>query len=169
MKKPVLAAVSTAALAAGVVAAVATGPAAGQGYDYGGSTTTTASTPSTSKAATVKLGHSKLGKYLVSSSGRTLYLFAKDKGKTSNCSDSCAGAWPPLITGAAPKAGAHVRKSLLGTTKRSDGTLQVTYNDHPLYRFSGDTKAGQHHGQGVTAFGAKWWAVKSNGKKLTKT
>ena len=169
MKKPVLAAVSTVVLAAGAVAAVATGPAAGQGYDYGGSTSSTSSTPAapaSTKATTVKLGHSKLGKYLVSSSGRALYLFLKDTGKTSKCTGACANAWPPLTTGAAPKAGAGVKQSLLGTTTRSDGTKQVTYNGHPLYRYDDDKGPGQHHGQGLKEFGAKWYVVKANGNKL---
>lgn len=161
-RHPKLAAAGAVALAAGVIAGTTTGPATGQGYDYG-----SPPPPATTKAATVKLGHSKLGKYLVTAKGLTLYLFAKDTGKTSKCTGACAKAWPPLLTGAKPKAGSGVRASLLGTTRRSDGTLQVTYNKHPLYRYDDDKKAGQHHGQKLKEFGGRWYVVKSNGKKLS--
>lgn len=167
MKKPIAIAAVAGALAAGVVA----GSASGQ-YDYGTTTDTTASTSSTGSTAataapsTVKLGHSKLGKYLVNGSGRTLYLFLKDTGKTSKCTGACANAWPPLITSGTPKAGSGVKASLLGTTRRSDGKLQVTYNGHPLYRYDDDKAAGQHHGQGLKEFGAKWYVVQASGKKL---
>lgn len=137
----------------------------GSGYDT--TTTSTTSTMAPSTATTVKLGHSKLGRYLVNGSGYTLYLFLKDTGKTSKCTGACAKAWPPLLTKGKPKAGSGVRASLLGTTTRSDGKVQVTYNGHPLYRYEDDVKPGQHHGQKLKEFGAKWYVVKSNGKKLS--
>jgi predicted lipoprotein with Yx(FWY)xxD motif len=168
MNKRILSVAATAILAGGVIAAAVSGPAVGQGYDdY---TTTTSSTPTTptTAPATVKLGHSKLGKYLVTSKGLALYLFAKDTGKTSKCSGACAKAWPPLITSGKPKAGSGVKASLLGTTTRSDGKLQVTYNGHPLYRYDDDKGAGQHHGQKLKEFGAVWYVVTSSGKALGK-
>jgi predicted lipoprotein with Yx(FWY)xxD motif len=63
-----------------------------------------------------------------------------------------------------------VKASLLGTTKRSDGTTQVTYNKHPLYRFLNDNnKVGSTKGEGVNAFGAEWYVVGTNGKKIEKS
>jgi predicted lipoprotein with Yx(FWY)xxD motif len=104
-----------------------------------------------------------LGRILVNSSGRTLYLFAKDKNGKSACTASCAGAWPPLIATGKPRAGAGAKASLLGTTKRTDGRMQVTYNHHPLYLFVKDTKKGQTSGENVDAFGAEWYAVSAAG------
>src|SRR3954467_9019776 len=95
----------------------------------------------TSKPASVKTGTSSLGRIVVDGQSRTVYLFQKDKAGKSACSGACAQNWPPLLTKGAPKAGAGAKASLLGTTKRSDGTTQVTYNKHPLYTFVDD--AGQ--------------------------
>jgi predicted lipoprotein with Yx(FWY)xxD motif len=117
-------------------------------------------------AATLKTRHGKLGTFLVDGKGRTLYLFQKDKTKQSRCSGACATAWPPLLTTGRPKASGSVRKALLGTSRRSDGTTQVTYNGHPLYRFIQDTEAGDTNGQGVDAFGARWYAVSASGKRI---
>jgi predicted lipoprotein with Yx(FWY)xxD motif len=117
-------------------------------------------------AAALKTRHGKLGTFLVDGKGRTLYLFQKDTTTKSRCAGDCATAWPPLLTTGKPKASGSARKSLLGTTKRSDGTTQVTYKGHPLYRFVQDQKAGDTKGQGVSAFGAKWYAVSASGKRI---
>jgi predicted lipoprotein with Yx(FWY)xxD motif len=117
-------------------------------------------------AATVKTRHGKLGTFLVDGKGRTLYLFEKDKTKKSRCSGSCAVAWPPLTTTGKPQAAGSAKASLLGTSKRSDGTTQVTYNGHPLYRFVQDKKAGDTKGEGVDAFGAEWYVLSPSGKKI---
>jgi predicted lipoprotein with Yx(FWY)xxD motif len=127
----------------------------------------TASTRTTSaRAATVHVANSRLGKILVNSSGRTLYLFKKDSGRKSACFGQCASFWPPLRTSGKPKAGSGVKSSLLGTIKRSDGKAQVTYNGHPVYTFVMDKKAGDTNGEGVTAFGAKWFAISPSGKQV---
>jgi predicted lipoprotein with Yx(FWY)xxD motif len=120
-------------------------------------------------AATVGVASTDLGKVLIDSQGRTLYLFAKDKGTTSACSGACATAWPPLRASGKPVAGSGAQSSLLGTTKRSDGKPQVTYNGHPLYLYVGDQKAGDTNGQGVTAFGAGWFALTASGSEVTAT
>ena len=118
----------------------------------------------TSKPATVKTGTSALGRIVVDGQSHTLYLFQKDKGAKSSCSGACAQNWPPLLTKGAPKAGAGAKASLLGTTRRADGTTQVTYNKHPLYAFVGDAgKRGSTAGQGLTAFGARWYVVAAKG------
>jgi predicted lipoprotein with Yx(FWY)xxD motif len=118
------------------------------------------------KAAALKTRHGKIGTFLVDGHGRTLYLFQKDKTTRSTCSGACATDWPPLLTSGKAKASGSVRKALLGTTKRSDGTTQVTYKGHPLYTYSGDQKAGDTNGQGVSAYGARWYAVNAAGKRV---
>jgi predicted lipoprotein with Yx(FWY)xxD motif len=88
-------------------------------------------------------------------------------GSGGACSGACAAAWPPLLTTAAPTAASGVKASLLGTTKRSDGAEQVTYNQHPLYLFRGDTASGQTNGQGSTGFGAPWYVLAPSGSQIT--
>jgi len=104
-----------------------------------------------------------LGRILVDSRGHTLYLFEGDKNGKSACTGKCATFWPPLIAAGKPRAGAGVKASLLGQTKRADGRMQVTYNHHPLYFFAKDTKKGQTTGENVDAFGAEWYAVSTAG------
>src|SRR5579859_7652362 len=131
---------------------------------------------------------------LVGSNGRTLYLFEADKNGTSACSGACAAAWPPAtvtgtpqagsgvslsarvivprrdwLTPLTPQAGSGVSQSLLGTITRADGTMQLTYNGHPLYYFAGDASAGQDKGQGLKAFGAGWYVVNASGAKIDTT
>jgi predicted lipoprotein with Yx(FWY)xxD motif len=123
----------------------------------------------TRTGATVNLHKTKLGSILVNSKGHTLYLFKKDTNGKSSCSASCAKFWPPLLSRSKPTAGSGVKASLLGRTRRSNGSLQVTYNKHPLYSYTLDTKAGQTKGEGVLIFGAKWYAVSAKGTAVVKT
>jgi predicted lipoprotein with Yx(FWY)xxD motif len=116
---------------------------------------------------TVDARSTGLGKILVNSKGHTLYMFKKDKGTKSACSGACAKAWPPLRASGKPRAGSGTSASRVGTTKRSDGKPQVTYNGHPLYTFVKDTKAGQTNGQGLTAFGGSWFAVSPAGNQVS--
>src|SRR6476660_544704 len=119
-----------------------------------------------SGGATVALAASPLGRILVDSKGITLYDFVTDKGGVSGCYGACAALWPPLITKGKPNAGPGVRASLLGTTKRKDGKLEVTYNHHPLYYFVTDRKPGQTTGQGVNQFGGPWWVLSPAGREI---
>lgn len=120
-----------------------------------------------SARATVQIRATSLGKTLADARGRTLYLFTADKGKASACTSSaCLAAWPPLTTTGAPIAGSGAKASLLGTTRRKDGRLQVTYAGHPLYFFVGDKKAGQTAGENIDHFGGEWYAVSAAGKKV---
>jgi predicted lipoprotein with Yx(FWY)xxD motif len=131
---------------------------------------TTTTTPT--QAVTVRVASSSLGRILVDSAGRTLYLFKADSDTSSACSGACAIAWPPLRTGATPIAASGANAALVGTIKRSDGARQVTYNGHPLYTFVKDHKPGDVNGQGVIAFGAAWFAVSPTGNQIpsqTKT
>ena len=142
------------------------------GSSYGGNssptTSTKASAPATtsSTASVVSAKSSSLGTFLVDAKGQTLYLWDADHGAMSTCNGECATDWPPLTTKSAPKAGAGVKASLLGTSKRADGTQEVTYAGHPLYTFAGDTGPGQTTGQGSGAFGATWWVVTPAGKAI---
>lgn len=118
--------------------------------------------------ATVSTAKTGLGRILVNSSGRTLYLFEKDRKGMSACTGQCASFWPPLITKGKPRATGGLKASLLGTTKRADGRLQVTYNHHPLYTFTEDTKKGQTKGEGMNVFGARWYVLSTRGVKVVK-
>jgi predicted lipoprotein with Yx(FWY)xxD motif len=116
--------------------------------------------------ARVAIGKSALGRILVDSKGITLYDFPPDRGKISVCYGACAALWPPLLTHGKPQAGRGVHASLLGTTKRKDGKLQVTYGGHPLYYFVTDRKPGQTTGQGLNQFGGPWWVLSAAGKEI---
>ena len=120
------------------------------------------------KGPIVSTATTSLGRILVRPRGHTLYLFEKDKNGKSACAGKCATFWPPLIAAGKPVAAAGTRASLLGTTRRADGRMQVTYNHHPLYTFVKDTKKGQTNGEGVDAFGAEWYAVSPAGAKVEK-
>jgi predicted lipoprotein with Yx(FWY)xxD motif len=131
------------------------------------STATATTRPSTAAAApVVTTKKTSLGTFLVGPSGRTLYLFEADKGSKSACNGACATAWPPLTATAKPKAGGGTNMSLLGTSKRTDGSTGVTYAGHPLYYFAGDSAPGQTNGEGSTNFGAEWYVVSTGGKPL---
>ena len=118
------------------------------------------------QAVTLTAHSSRYGKILFDGRGRVLYLFARDRAGRSNCSGACAKAWPPFLTRGTPKAGPGVNGRLLGTTKRRDGTLQVTYAKHPLYYFNKDTKPGQITCQNVSNFGGLWLVVAPSGKAV---
>ncbi|HYZ28816.1 MAG TPA: hypothetical protein VE570_07155 [Thermoleophilaceae bacterium] len=122
-------------------------------------------------ATTAKLGirNGKLGRFIVNGRGLTLYLFEKDKNGKSACYGACAQVWAPLITSGKPSAGAGVVASRIGTTRRRDGKLQVTYGGHPLYRYDDDHKPGQTEGQGSKLFGAEWYVVAASGKKIDES
>jgi predicted lipoprotein with Yx(FWY)xxD motif len=118
--------------------------------------------------ATVSLRNTDLGRVLVDARGHTLYMFLKDRNGKSACTGMCAQFWPPLLAKAKPSAGSGVKAAWLATTKRAGGKLQVTYKRHPLYAFSLDKRAGQTTGEGMSAFGARWYAVSASGAAVRK-
>jgi predicted lipoprotein with Yx(FWY)xxD motif len=132
----------------------------------------TEATPTTAAAASsggtsVAVGKSDaLGSFLADDKGMTLYLFTKDTPNTSNCYDKCATAWPPLLTTGSPVAGTGIDASKLGTTKRKDGSIQVSYAGWPLYYYANDAKAGDTTGQNV---GSVWFVISPAGEQVTKT
>jgi predicted lipoprotein with Yx(FWY)xxD motif len=149
------------------LAALALAGCGGNGNSASG--TTTAPKTSSGSPATVGVANVGLGKILVNSKGRTLYLFKHDSSTTSTCFGACAVNWPPLRASGKPTLASGANASLVGTTKRSDGKPQVTYNGHPLYLFSGDNKAGDTNGEGVSAFGSLWYAVSPAGKQIASS
>jgi predicted lipoprotein with Yx(FWY)xxD motif len=151
------------------LAAVPAAALAVAGCGGGGGATAASAAPKTSSghAATVGVASTGLGRILVDSKGRTVYLFKRDAGTKSACFGACAGAWPPVRASGTPTVAGGAKASLVGTTRRSDGAPQVTYSGHPLYLFSGDQEPGQTTGQGVKAFGAAWFAVSAAGSQVS--
>jgi predicted lipoprotein with Yx(FWY)xxD motif len=103
------------------------------------------------------------GTVLTDGTGRTLYVFFEDSAGESACYDACADNWPPLVTESEPVAEGTADQGLLGTTERDDGTTQVTYDDQPLYLYSGDSEPGQANGFGS---GNVWYPVTPGGAPM---
>jgi predicted lipoprotein with Yx(FWY)xxD motif len=114
-------------------------------------------------AARLSVQSSEYGKTVFGPNGKVVYAFGADRGSTSRCYGACAKAWPPVLTTGAPLAGSGVQSSLLGSTKRSDGTMQVTYGGHPLYYYVSD-KVGAIMCQHANMHGGLWLIVKPNGQ-----
>jgi predicted lipoprotein with Yx(FWY)xxD motif len=112
---------------------------------------------------TVTTHSSRFGPILFDGRGFVLYAFTKDPRGRSVCGGACAKAWPPYIVRTAPRAGGGTRRSLLGTTRRSDGRLQVTYAGRPLYYYVGDRAPGQILCQNVSEYGGLWLVARPNG------
>jgi predicted lipoprotein with Yx(FWY)xxD motif len=151
--------------------ALVLGALAAAGCGGGGSSNANGSSaqPKTAngQSATVGAANENLGKILVNSQGRTLYLFQRDSGTKSACTGACAIEWPPLRATGKPTVGGGANASIVATSARPDGKPQVTYNGHPLYLFSADQKAGDTNGQGVNAFGGLWYVLSSSGNQIT--
>jgi predicted lipoprotein with Yx(FWY)xxD motif len=140
----------------------------GGAYGGGGETTATEQPASNATETAVVVSTAsvpKLGKVIVNAQGFTLYDFHKDMGTTSSCYGGCANVWPPLTTTGKPQAGGGVSASKLGTTKRKDGTTQVTFAGHPLYTFTEDTKPGEANGNDIDFFGGEWYALTPAGEE----
>lgn len=155
-------------LAAVLLLAVACGSAGGSASAQ---TTASASPQHVMHHAAVDVAGSKYGQILVDAQGRALYLFAADKTTTPTCYDACAAVWPPFLgeKGAAVDAMHAATASLTGTITRKDGTVQVTYNGHPLYYYTGDKNPGDVLCQGAVDHGGAWYVVDPQGNAITKT
>ena len=129
----------------------------------GSSGPSTSASPSPAAATIAVATNTKLGQILVDGKGITVYLFVKDTGPSSTCYTSCAQVWPPVLTSGPPQAGTGAAASLLGTTTRTDGKVEVTYAGHPLYYFVSDKQPGDATGQGVDNFGGLWWVLTPSG------
>ncbi|HXF30240.1 MAG TPA: hypothetical protein VN522_01880 [Solirubrobacterales bacterium] len=105
-----------------------------------------------------------LGSVMVDSEGMTVYLYTPDEGGTeSTCYGECEAVWPPVVAEGKPTAGEGASSSELGTTKRKDGTMQVTYGGHPVYTFTGDQAPGEANGQ---EFEGIWFALDEAGSAV---
>ena len=122
-------------------------------------------TPRPKVGIRISVRSSQYGRILRDGTDRTIYLFTRDRGTPSTCYGACATAWPPVRTTRAPTAGSGLNGLLLGTTRRRDGTLQVTYGGHPLYYYVSD-KAGQVLCQNVEEFGGTWLVVSPRGTAI---
>ncbi|HET7173405.1 MAG TPA: hypothetical protein VFI30_03910 [Nocardioidaceae bacterium] len=128
-----------------------------------------ASPPAAPAGVTIRARSGPLGTYLTDGSGKTVYHFDADSPDTSKCTGLCAEVWPPVLVSGTPKAGSGINAGLLGTMKRPDGTVQVTYHHMPLYYFALDGgKAGVTNGQDQKIAGATWWMIAPNGKIIPK-
>lgn len=115
------------------------------------------------KGAKVKVVNSDFGRVIADGKGEAFYLFDKENSKKPRCYGECAQVWPPVLTKGKPIAGGGVKQSLLGTTKRKNGKLQVTYAGHPLYYYVDDSP-GTILCHDVEEFGGLWLVVKPNGE-----
>lgn len=113
--------------------------------------------------ATIKLVATDLGEILADAEGRTLYLFTPDRAGESTCYGGCAAAWPPFTVESTPTVGDGLDASLVGTTMRTDGSEQVTYNGWPLYYYAADAAPGDTNGEGVNGV---WFVVSAEGKAM---
>jgi predicted lipoprotein with Yx(FWY)xxD motif len=147
---------------------LAAGGCGGGGNDATGSTVP----PPTADGRPATLGVEKngnLGNILADTRGRTLYLFQADTGTRSVCTGACAATWPPLRAATKPVVGAGASAAKLGSTRRSDGRPQVTYNGHPVYTYTADRDPGDTNGQGLNVFGGLWFAVNPAGNQVSGT
>ena len=125
-------------------------------------------TPSAAPAAMLKIDQTSLGSVLTNVQGFTVYWFAKDTATNSACSGACAAAWPPVI-GIPQAASGFKLTGKLGEIKRADGSMQATYDGHPLYLFAGDSKPGQVNGNAIDGFDALWYAIKIGASTTAST
>jgi predicted lipoprotein with Yx(FWY)xxD motif len=125
--------------------------------------TTMTTTAAKAKAPALKLAKTGLGTIIVDKKGVTVYAFGHDLKNKSRCSGQCAQNWPPATAPAKPAVAKGLEKSKLKVIKRGDGSRQLSYKGHPLYRFIGDSGPGTTSGQNITAFGGTWHVLSKSG------
>ena len=152
------------ALAAAACSAPAPNTTSGTGGYYPAAPTASAAAQDPA-APVVAVSDAALGPgtALVDGTGRAVYLFENDTTPASTCGATCASVWPPV-----PAAAGVAPDGQLGSTRRIDGTTQLTYDGHPLYYYIGDHKPGDSHGQGLNQFGAHWYLLQPSGAELGK-
>jgi predicted lipoprotein with Yx(FWY)xxD motif len=123
--------------------------------------------PSVASNSAVSLKQSSLGKTLVDANGRTLYLFQGDRPNVSTLSAAGAAVWPPFTSNTKPLATGGALVGQIGTIAGTNGSMQVTYNGHPLYYYVGDHNPGQTLGQGLNQFGGLWYVLSAGGSAIT--
>ena len=153
-----LALLAVAAAAAVLAACSSSGTSSSSSSSSGGSSSSSGS-PAAAAAGGLKTATIGGATVLTNASGFTLYSFAPDTPTTSNCNGTCAQDWPP-VTGPATASGVT---GTFGTIKRADGSVQATFDGHPLYTFAGDTAAGQAKGNGLNVNGGLWHEITTSG------
>jgi predicted lipoprotein with Yx(FWY)xxD motif len=124
-------------------------------------------TKARSSAVSISVRQTALGRVLVGTGGRTLYLFLADKHNVSKLSRAGFAAWPAFAVNGTPQVSGGVNRSQIETISSRGAKHQLTYAGHPLYYFVGDQHSGSTAGQGLFEFGAKWYVVSPNGKAIT--
>lgn len=114
----------------------------------------------------ITTGDSQYGPMLFNEAGQAIYIWEVEKSPTAECYGDCADEWPPVLTDGAPRAAGSVNAGLLGTTTRTDGSTQVTYNSHPLYYYAHE-KAGEVKCHNITTHGGLWWVIQPNGVRAS--
>jgi predicted lipoprotein with Yx(FWY)xxD motif len=154
---------ATSAAAAPASSAAASAAARAPASSAAAAPASSAAAPAAGGAATIAVKTGPLGTYLTDGAGKTLYLFTKDTGSASVCTGACATTWPPFTTTGTPTATGAASAGTIATSARADGSMQVTYDGHPLYYFKADSAPGDTKGQGV---GGIWFEVAPGGKSL---
>lgn len=161
--KPRTARLVAAALAAGALPILLAACGRGAGV------TTFNETPTTTRGVTLAEEPSPVGPILATGTGYSLYEFVPDTATKSACVTSvCVFLWPPLTVTGPPTVSTGLRRALVGTLARPDGSTQVSYGGHPLYRWNSDTKPGMTTGQALVNEGGYWYVVSPAGTPITK-
>lgn len=116
------------------------------------------------KGTVITSGDSEFGTMLFNNEKQAIYIWELEESPEAECYGNCAEAWPPVLTDGAPIASGSVNGELLGTTKRTDGSTQVTYNGHPLYYYAHE-KAGEVKCHNISTHGGLWWVIQPSGMK----
>jgi predicted lipoprotein with Yx(FWY)xxD motif len=127
------------------------------------SATSPAATPVKRTGTVIKSANSQFGMMLFDGTGQAIYLFDKEQTTEPECYGACAEAWPPVLTKGSPTAASGTKQDLLGTTKRTDGTTQVTYGGHPLYFYAHEAK-NEVKCHNIQGFGGLWLVVTPAGR-----
>jgi predicted lipoprotein with Yx(FWY)xxD motif len=112
----------------------------------------------------IATGDSEFGTMLFNDKGQAIYIWEIEESTKAECYGDCTEAWPPVLTDGAPRAAGSVNKDLLGTTQRTDGSTQVTYNGHPLYYYAHE-EAGEVKCHNIRTHGGLWWVIQPSGNR----
>ena len=110
----------------------------------------------------ITTGDSEFGTMLFNDKKQAIYIWELEESTEAECYGDCAEAWPPVLTDGAPRAAGSVNNELLGTTKRTDGSTQVTYNGHPLYYYAHEGP-GEVECHNIRTHGGLWWVINPSG------
>jgi predicted lipoprotein with Yx(FWY)xxD motif len=125
--------------------------------------TSPTATPKKRTGTVIKSARSQFGMMLFDGTGQAIYLFDEEQTSKPECYGACAEAWPPVLTEGSPAAASGTKQDLLGTTKRADGTTQVTYGGHPLYFYAHEAK-NEVKCHNIQGFGGLWLVVTPAGR-----